>query len=156
MHANQLERRRARQLLAERHHAAVADVDGIAHDRFGLGGNQDDARLGGLSHARGDVYGFTGSAVFGPAIGEQFLGEHFAGIDADAQTDAARFLRRVGDRPLADLAAHVLGGEAGAQGVIFLGIGRAERSHDAVAQHLQHAATVLMDGVDHALQHRQE
>lgn len=44
-----------------------------------------------------------------------------------------------------------LRGQAGAQGVVFLGFGQAEHRHDTVAQDLVDDATILMDRVDHGL-----
>ena len=48
---------------------------------------------------------------------------------------------------------HPEGGVARADGVILVGDRRAEEGHDAVAHDLVHGALVVVDGLDHALEH---
>ena len=43
---------------------------------------------------------------------------------------------------------------AGAHGMIFMGNGRAEEGHNAIAHHLVDGALVAVHGLDHALQDR--
>ena len=46
---------------------------------------------------------------------------------------------------------HGQGGIAGAQGVVFVGNGRAKQGHNAIAQHLIHRALEAVHGVHHAV-----
>jgi hypothetical protein len=43
---------------------------------------------------------------------------------------------------------------AGAHSMIFMGNGRAEEGHNAIAHHLVHSALIAVHGLDHALQDR--
>ena len=57
-------------------------------------------------------------------------------------------------RVAVDARLHVERGVAGADGVVLVGERRAEERHDPVAHDLVHHALVLVDGLDHALEHR--
>ncbi len=49
---------------------------------------------------------------------------------------------------------HGQGRVTGAQGVVFMGNGRAKQGHDAIAQHLVHRALIAVHGVHHVVQGR--
>ena len=111
-------------------------LDRGAHEREGVGAEEDLARLGGLLQAGGDVDRVAGGQAF---LGS---GHDLARIHADARLDAE----------LRQSVAHLDRGPAGTQRIVLVHLRHAEHGHDCVADELLHSAAVQFDDAFHPLE----
>ena len=109
-------------------------------------------RGGELLHTRRQVRGLAHGGIVHVQVVANRPHHDFPRVEPHAHlhlqtVGAAHLLRVAAHRRL-----HGQGSVTGPHGVVFVGHGRAEEGHDAIAQHLVHRALKAVHGVHHALQ----
>ena len=138
------------------HRSDVVHPDKSFDQPQGGGGQRDATRGGELLHARGQVGRRPDGGVVHVQVVADGPDHDFPGVQPhpDAQRQAmgaAHHLRVALHRRL-----HGQGGIAGPRGMVFMGQGGAEQSHDAVPQDLIHRALEAVHRVHHELDGRVE
>jgi hypothetical protein len=125
--------------------AKRSDLNDIAGKPPGLRADQDMARLRRLFHAGSDADRLTHRLIIGGHVGDELAHHHLAGMQADADTDRPYVVGGVAlgvFQNCQSRAARLLG-------VVFVGQGRTEYRHDAVAGHAIDRTGIAMDRLPH-------
>jgi hypothetical protein len=134
--------------------AERAREDVAFHERERLRRQQDRPGHRHLLHAGSEVCRLPDGGVVHVEVAADRAHHDFSGVqpDPDVHGDAQCAVDLL--RVLPDALLHAQRGIAGAHRVLLVRDGRAEERHHAVAQHLVDRALVVVDRLDHALEHR--
>ncbi len=131
--------------------------DPVRGESQGLFAKQYGTRVRDSFHSRRQIHRLSGKTILARQVVLDRLHDYLAGAQPDPHGHRAARRQRPGGKDAkgsTHCGLHCLAGKAGPKRMIFLGGGRAENRHDAVAEDLGHGAFEIMHAINHYLKNR--